>query len=117
MLEFERERTSALRDQIEELVLEEERSRVDREALARLEPGDAELVRELLGDGDQFATGDEEDEEDAFPDEDVSEDDDDGGAEEIARLLGEIDVSRARQAALERFVRALEQPSTPPSDT
>lgn len=119
-LEFEREREAALREQVEETVLEEERSRVDREALARLDPADAEIVRELLDDGGELVIWDEEGDEEVFAHADV--DDDEGGgaaeeaAEEIARLLGEIDLSHARQRALERFVRALEQPPTAPAD-
>lgn len=119
-LAFEREREAALREQVEETVLEEERSRVDREALARLDPADAEIVRELLGDGGELVIWDEEGDEEAFAHADVDDDERGGAAEEaaeeIARLLGEIDLSHARQRALERFVQSLEQPPTAPAD-
>jgi hypothetical protein len=111
-LEFEREREAALREQVEETILEEERQRVDREALAQLEPAEAALVREILGtdvdeDGDDEAL---EEWDEMFADFEQDEEDvaDDTGAEdEIGRLNAEIEDSRSRQQALERFVDAL----------
>ncbi len=112
-LGFEREREAALRDQVGETVLEAERDRIDQAALARLEPRDAALVREILGADTDDGVEDDWDEVLAdFAD----EPDDDGLSEdEVARLLGEIAASQERQQALERFVAALDdpEPATP----
>ena len=114
-LEFEQQREAALREQIEETILEEERQRVDREALAQLDPAEAALVREILG------TDDEEDEDLEEWDEmfaDFEEEDEDaagdaGAGDEIGRLNAEIEDSRSRQRALERFVDALGRAARP----
>ncbi len=109
-LELERDREAALRDQIGDTVLDEERARIDGEALSRLEPEDAELVREILhaddGLGDsvddeweEFLTGLGEDLEPA--------DEAETAEDEVARLTDEIAESQARQQALERFLEAL----------
>lgn len=115
-LTFEREREAALRDQLEEVVLEQEAPRIDGEAFAQMEPGDVAVVRELLDEGWSADEGEEEVDDDgdfmlAVDDEGtlaVEEDED-----EIARLQGEIESSRARQRALERYLEALEAPPTP----
>lgn len=108
-LQFERDREAALSWQLAEIVLEEARPRIDEQAYAAMDPAAAEVVRETLrlvaaqadDDLDEWA-GD-------FP---LAAE---GGAEldeeeedEAERLLGEISTSRARQAALESFVKALE---------
>jgi hypothetical protein len=109
-LEFERDRESALRDQVDETVLEEERARVDREAFARMQPEDADIVRDILGDEPEIDDGiDEWDDPFAGLDDEPEPEDDGPTPDEVARLLGEIDDSRSRQHALERFVEALEQ--------
>lgn len=117
-IEFEREREAVLRDQIEEIVLEGERERIDGEALARLDPADAAVVREILGDdGDAVIEPDDADEwESDFVDLDdeldvEDEDDGDAMADEIGRLQGEIAESQRRQQALARFVSALAEPA------
>ncbi len=103
-----------LRDQVEEIVLEEERQRVDREALAHLEPADADLVREILGGEDEEDdASDEWDDVLADVEEDVDDMADDDAESEVERLLREIEESRVRQRALERFVAALGRSDEP----
>jgi hypothetical protein len=115
-LEFERERETALHDQIGATVHEEERARIDREALARMDPADAELVREILGD-DPYElddSGEDEDWSELLGDLDGEPPpDDEPSPDEIERLRGEIEGSRARQRALERFVEALDETGAP----
>lgn len=115
-IEFEQEREAVLRDQIEAIVLEGERERVDGEALARLDPADAAVVREILGDdGDDVTEHDDADDWESdfvdLDDEPDAEDDSDSMADEIGRLQGEIAESQRRQQALARFVSALEEPA------
>jgi hypothetical protein len=112
-LAFEREREAALVEQLEEVVLEEEGPRIDREAFALLQPEDVAVVRGLLDDwsepdaeeadeleADFFAGLESESDEPAADEED-----------EVARLQGEIASSRARQRALERYLEALAAPA------
>lgn len=47
-LEFERDRETALLEQIDEVLTELDGPRIDAEAFARMEPDDVELVRETL---------------------------------------------------------------------
>jgi hypothetical protein len=109
-LAFEREREAALRQQLAELVLEEEADRVDASAFAALDEDDVRLVRAALGQVDE----DDVDEEDpfaedlyvVFDDEPGAQDDDE--EDEPSRLLREIEGSLRTQAALERFIAALE---------
>jgi hypothetical protein len=104
-LTFEREREAALRDQLEEVVLEQEGPRVDAEAFAQMQPDDVAVVRELLDDG--WSLLDDEDDDDLTDDDglDVAADED-----EVERLQGEIESCRARQRAFERYLDALESP-------
>jgi hypothetical protein len=111
-LAFEREREAALVEQLEDVVLEEEGPRIDREAFALLQPEDVAVVRGLL-DGWSESDEDEADELEADffagleaeADEPAPEEED-----EVARLRGEIESSRARQRALERYLEALAAP-------
>jgi hypothetical protein len=111
-LAFEREREAALRDQIAALVLEEDGARVDAAAFAELPPDDVELVRSALG---ELADDGEEDEDDLFGDEPyvTFEDDDEPPVDEVARLGAEIEGSQRIQAALERYIAALDRPAAP----
>ena len=112
-LAFEREREAALRDQIAALVLEEEGARVDAAAFAELAPDDVELVRSALG---ELADDGEEDEDDLFGDEPYvtfEDDDDEQPVDEVARLGAEIEGSQRIQAALERYIAALDRPAAP----
>jgi hypothetical protein len=112
-LAFEQERETALRAQIEDVVLEEDGPEVDRAAFARMEPADAELVRDLLGldDGPDEVDGGEESEwDELLEDIEIGPDGapEEAEPDEIARLEQEIMQSRAHQSALERYLDALE---------
>jgi hypothetical protein len=110
-LEFERDRESALLSQIAEIVLEQEGRHVDEEAFARLSPEDVGRVREALRHDEDALPG----EEPLYADGEtlVTFEDDvhDGTEDELARLGAEIELCRARQGALERYVRALVEPA------
>jgi hypothetical protein len=109
-LEFEVGRESALGEQLQETIAEVEGPAIDERVFARMAPEDVELVRAALGDdsADEFdAEGDEwfvEEEDEA---EIVAED----RESEISRLEAEIGDSRRRQAALQRYLEALEADS------
>ena len=105
-LEFERERESALRSQIAEIVLEQEGRHVDEEAFARLSPEDVGRVREALRQ-DEALLGEEPFYADGETLVTVEDDAPDGTEDELARLGVEIELCRARQGALERYVQAL----------
>lgn len=109
-LEFEQERERALREQVEALVLEAEQPRIDAEAFARLEPSEVAIVQEALGE----VFWDEQDEEDTLGEDGYLDlggtEPEDYVEEEIARLGEEIDRSRAVQAALRRYLAALDAP-------
>ena len=103
-LQDERSREAALRDQIELVVAEEEGTRIDRELLELLEPGEAALLADL------FHAQDDAD------DLDSDEDDDEPDEDEVARLHREIEDSRARQRALEHAVQLLGSPPDAATD-
>jgi hypothetical protein len=114
-LEFEREREVELRRQVAELVLEEEGPRIDAAAFAELDEEDADRVRTALGAFDEEEPEDEDPFVDDvfveldFADEAVGEDEE--PEDEAARLQREIDESVRTQAALERFIAALDVPA------
>jgi len=111
-LAFEREREAALRQQLAELVLEEEGARVDATAFAALGEDDVRLVRAALGQLDEAdADGDDPFAEDLYVDFDDEPGDADDDEDEASRLQGEIDGSLRIQAALERFIAALGVPA------
>jgi hypothetical protein len=107
-LEFERDRTASLQDQIDEIVTELEGPRVDGEAFARMEPEDAALARSVL-----HPDGPEGPEEawlvygDDAPGDEPPVGGDDAAEAEIERLEEEIAASHHRQKALERYLEAL----------
>jgi len=109
-LEFEVGREEALGEQLQETIAEDEGPAIDERVFARMAPEDVELVRAALGDdpADEFdAEGDEwfvEEEDEA---EILAED----RESEISRLEGEIRDSKRRQAALQRYLEALEADS------
>ncbi len=111
-LDFEREREAALRQQLAELVLEEDGPRVDAAAFAKLDGGDAERVRAALGLLDEDETDDEDDPfaQDVYVDlaEEPDDADEAGVEDEASRLQREIDDSLRVQAALERFIGVLD---------
>jgi hypothetical protein len=106
-LDDERGREAALVHRLEEVVVEEEGSRVDEAVFARMQPEDVEVVREALGDLPPF---DEED--DGVEGHDYFSEgidlDEDGVDEEIARLQGEVAASQRRQLAFRRYLEALD---------
>jgi hypothetical protein len=112
-LEFEVGREEALGDQLQETIAEVEGPAIDERVFARMASQDVELVRDALGDDaadESVAEGDEGDEwfvEEADEDEIVAGD----RESEISRLEAEIRDSRRRQAALQRYLDALDADS------
>jgi hypothetical protein len=103
---FERDREEALRRQIAELALEEEGPRVDAAAFAALDEDEIRRVRDALG---QFQAPETDD--DSFLDDlyvDLDDAPDEPEEDETTRLEREIDDSLRTQAALERFIAALD---------
>lgn len=111
-LAFERERADTLRDEIERLVAELEGPKVDEDAFARMAPEDAALVRGLIQPADVPEAEVEDDEswllyeDDAGPGETSDPRAETEG--EIARLEEEVAESGRLQAALERYIEALD---------
>ena len=106
---MERGREAMLLEQLEESVAELEGSEIDSEALARMTPGDAEIVRAVLDDqnpGDGI-TEEESVEEDWLAGDSDPEAEREELVAEIARLEEEIALSRRRQHAYERYLDAL----------
>ena len=101
----EREREAALVERLEEVVTEEEGPRIDEGVFARMEPGDAKLVRDLLGEHSPF--DEEEGDPDVFDGEGEAFEPD-GVDDEIARLQGEVADSQRRQLAYRRYLEALD---------
>jgi hypothetical protein len=109
-LEFEEGREAALGEQLRETISEGEGPAIDERVFARMDPEDVELVRAALGNdsADEFdAEGDEWVVEEEDEVEIVAED----REREISRLEAEIGDSRRRQAALQRYLEALEADS------
>jgi hypothetical protein len=109
-LEFEEGREAALGEQLRETISEGEGPAIDERVFARMDPEDVELVRAALGNdsADEFdAEGDEWVVEEEDEVEIVAED----REREISRLEAEISDSRRRQAALQRYLEALEADS------
>jgi hypothetical protein len=115
-LEFERDREAALHVQLEETITELEGASVDNETFARMAPDDVDIVRQTLFDmGDAFEPGvDGEADEDwlgEFMQGESPEVDREERLEEVARLEEEIEESKRRQQALERYLAALTESS------
>ena len=108
---FERDREAALRQQLAEIVLEEEGARVDAAAFAALDEDEVRRVRAALGQVDE-----DDVEEDPFADDlyvafEDEPDEQENDEDEAARLQSEIEESLRTQAALERFIAALDAPA------
>lgn len=110
-VELEQAKEAALLEQLEETVAELEGSRIDEEALGRMAPEDADVVRRVLaGESPGQETAEEEEE----PYDDWLEPDADPEAEarelqaEIGRLEEEIARSRRVRESLERYLSALD---------
>jgi hypothetical protein len=112
-LDFEVGREAALGDQLQETIAELEGPEIDERVFARMASEDVELVRAALGDdsaGELAAEGDESEEwfvEEGDDAEVVAED----RESEIIRLEAAIRDSRRRQAALQRYLEALDADS------
>jgi hypothetical protein len=104
-LEFERERESALVEQLEHTVADAEGRRLDEAIFAGMEPEQVEIVRGVL----HGPSEDEEDEEILIEREifGPDPDDDESVEEEIARLEQELADCRTRQQAFERYLAGL----------
>ena len=115
-LEYERDREAALRGQLEETVTELEGPNVDEETFARMDPEDVEIVQQTLLDAGQGfeETVTDDDGEDWLAefriDGESPEEEREERLGEVARLEGQIEDSRRRQQALERYVEALSAP-------
>jgi hypothetical protein len=109
-LEFEEGREAALGEQLQETIAEVQGPAVDERVFARMAPEDVDLVRAALGDGSADAFEAEPDEW-SFEEEGEAEIVAEDRESEISRLEGEITDSRRRQAALQRYVEALEADS------
>lgn len=121
-LEFERNRTTGLSEQIEEIVAEAEGPRIDEEAFATMTPEDAAALRTVLQlDGEPLSEDEPLPEDDWLgpteesPETDPDEPEDDA-EEEIARLQAEVAESRRLQELLERYIEALGNRSDPGSE-
>ena len=113
-LAFERDREAELRRQLADVVLEEEGARVDAAAFAELEEDDVRRVRAALGELDDDAGGEDDLFDEAFVTIDFGEEPEREGEDdeaETSRLEREIDESLRTQAALERFIAALDAPA------
>ena len=108
-LEFERDRETALREQIARIAVELAGPRLDEEVFGRLAPEDVELVRPALQGGPAIE-GIEDDEAEWIDSEEPWRDEQAELEEleaEIVRLEGEIAASTRRQQAFERYLEAL----------
>lgn len=102
----ERARELALTDRLEEVVAERDGPRVDEDVFARMDPDDVVLVRDVLEVPAGYDAGGDDDGDDYFAEgEDIAEPD---AAEEIERLRQEIAGSQRRQAALRRYLEAVD---------
>jgi hypothetical protein len=110
-LELERDRATALQEQVERIVLELEGPALDEEVFARMDPEDVELIRSAIQGGSEFEVDDADEE---LLQDEQDDDSEDWAAEqreeqeaEIVRLQAEIAASERRQQALERYLEAL----------
>jgi len=100
-LESERAREEALGDRLEELVTELDGSAFDERVFAEMDPGDVEAVRAAVAGDD--ASLYEEDE----PEADAAEELRAYRESEAERLAQELESSRSRQRAFERYLELL----------
>ncbi len=105
-LEAERDREAALRNQLHEVLTELEGARIDAAAFARMEPADAELVREILDPAQMMPDEEWLELHGQSPADEARQRREEGEAERT-RLGQVIEESRRRQVALERYLEAL----------
>jgi hypothetical protein len=107
----ERDREHSLQEEFERLIGEAEATRIDEEIFARMSPEDAEVVRAVLPEPVP-AELEEEDEEwlevAGEPSDEGAVEPEDETEAELARLQEELDASRKRQGAFERYLQALD---------
>jgi hypothetical protein len=106
-LEFERDRETAVRSQIEDVLTELEGSRIDAAVFARMAPEDVSLVRGVIepdSDEDEY---DEDDTQGLLSPESRAEIRAEQEAERV-RLEGVMADSLNRQRALESYIEALD---------
>jgi hypothetical protein len=101
-LDFERERETALTEQLHEVVVEEEGARVDEAVFASMDPEDVAVVREALGEAGEFEA--EFEDEIELADESAE---DETVEDEIARLEAELADCGRRQRAFESYLELL----------
>lgn len=108
-LERERGREAALRGQVEEIATDLEGAGVDEEAFAGMDAEDVDIVRRSLGAEQDFGEAFAEAGDDWLAEfvEESPELDREEQLGELARLEREIEGSRRRQQALERYLEAL----------
>ena len=111
-LEFERDRATALQEQLERIVLELEGPAVDEEVFAKMAPEDVDLIRAAIQGGSEMELEDIDDE--LLDGDEGGHDTEQWAAEqreaqeaEIVRLQAEIASSERRQQALGRYLEAL----------
>jgi hypothetical protein len=104
-LDDERGREAALAERLEEVVAEEEGPRIDERVFARMDPGDAELVRDVLAEPPLF---DEDEDDPGFFAVEGEELEHAGVDDEIARLQDEVADSQRKQLAYRRYLEALD---------
>jgi hypothetical protein len=111
-LEFERDRATALQEQLERIVLELEGPALDAAVFAKMDPEDVELIRGAIQGGSEMELEDLDDE--LLDGDEGGHDTEEWAAEqreaheaEIVRLQAEIAASERRQRALERYLEAL----------
>jgi hypothetical protein len=107
-LELEQARAEALQEQLEFVVAELDGPALDAAVFARMPPGDVEIVRPALFGEEPEPLEEPEDwtewhEATADPEPDPAEQE-----TEVARLQAELEESRRRQQALERYLAALD---------
>jgi hypothetical protein len=109
-VDFEQEREAALLAQLEETAAELDGSRLDEEVFARMDSGDADIVRAVL----QGPTPEEEILENDLEGDWLASETDPGPESdlllaEISRLEEEVARSRRRREAFERYVEELDR--------
>jgi hypothetical protein len=106
-LETERDREAALRYQLHEVLTELEGARIDAVAFARMEPADAQLVRETLDPARETPEEEWLELQGESPAE-AARLEHEERQEECSRLRQVIEESRRLQIALGRYLEALE---------
>lgn len=105
-LEAERGRATAVREEIERIVVELEGPGIDEEVFARMAPEDVALIRNALQGGPAIEIEGLDEEWLELEDEEAGRDEEQEA--EIVRLQEELTKSSRRQEALERYLATLD---------